>query len=64
MGLSLRHRLYMKSNNAAEEMWLRAETADEKLQQDIQTQDADGMQAVTVVLMTLFKAISQQYYIP
>ena len=34
----------MQSNNAGKNMWLRAQTANQKLKQNAQTQDADGMQ--------------------
>ena len=42
----------MKPNNSREDMWLRAETVDEKLIQDAQTQDADGTEALPVLYMT------------
>ena len=38
----------MKPNNAGKDMWLRAETVIEKLKQDAQKQDDDGMQAVSL----------------
>ena len=44
-------------------MWLWAETASEKLKQDVQTQDADGMKAMFVSYMPQLDAISQQNYV-
>ena len=41
-------------------MWLPAENADEKFKQDAQTQDADGMQTLSVLYTTLSEAILQQ----
>ena len=41
-------------------MWLLAEVANEKLKQDVQTQDADGMQASPVLYMTQLEAVSQR----
>ena len=35
----------MKSNNAFKNMWLRAETVNQKLKNNAQTQDAYGIQA-------------------
>ena len=49
----------MKPISASEDMWLRAETVDEKLNQDAQTQDADLMSASAVCYTTQLKAISQ-----
>ena len=42
----------MKSNNAGEDMWLRAQTANKKLKLGAQTKDADRMQAKIVIYMT------------
>ena len=36
----------MEPNSAYEDVWLRAETANENLNQAAQTQDADNMQAM------------------
>ena len=47
----------MRPNNASKAMWLWAETANEKLKQDVQTQDADDMQAIPVLLMTQLEAV-------
>ena len=44
-------------------MWLRAQTAYEKLKQYAQAQDAEGMQAMFVLYMTKLDAISQQRYV-
>ena len=53
----------MKPNNAGKGMWLRAQTANQKSKQNVETQDADGMQALSVLYMTQLKAISKQLYI-
>ena len=50
----------MKPYNAGEDMWLRAQTANQKLKQNAQTQDADGMQAMSVLYMTLLETVSQE----
>ena len=44
-------------------MWLRAQTTNQKLKQNFETQDIDGIQALSVLYMTQLAAISQQYYI-
>ena len=41
-------------------MWLRAQSAFEKFKQEAQIQDADGMQAMSVLFMTKLDTISQQ----
>ena len=41
-------------------MWLGAETADQKLKEIAQTQDADAMQTLSVVYMTYLEALPQQ----
>ena len=41
----------MKPNNSGDDMWLRAQTANEKLKEDAQTQDAAGMQDMSVFTM-------------
>ena len=55
----------MRLNNAGEDMWPRAQTANEKLKQDTQshTQDADGVNAMSVLYMSLSEAISQHKYV-
>ena len=44
-------------------MWLRAQTANEKLKHNEQKLDVDCMQAMSVLSMTHLKAISQQKYV-
>ena len=44
-------------------MWLMAQTANEKLKLDVQTQDANGVQATSVLKMIKLNDISQQEYI-
>ena len=46
----------MKPNNGSKDMWLRAETANWKLKQYAQTEDADGMQAMVALNMTQLEA--------
>ena len=41
----------MKPDNANEDMWLRARTVNEKLKQDVQTQNGGGMQSIFVLYM-------------
>ena len=41
-------------------MWLQAQTADDSLKEDLQTQDADGMQAMLVAYMTWLEDIYEQ----
>ena len=41
-------------------MWLQAQTANQKLKQNALTQDADGIQALSVLYMTQLEAIFQQ----
>ena len=53
----------MKPENAGENRTFRAETTKAKLKQDAQTQDADDMQAKSVLYMAQLKAISQQYHV-
>ena len=50
----------MKPNNAGEDMQQRAQTANQKLKQNAPTQDADVMQAMSVLYMTLIEVVSQQ----
>ena len=50
----------MKPIMTGEDMWLQAPTANQKLKQNAQTQDADGRQAMSVFYMTQLEAISQQ----
>ena len=42
--------MYMKPNNADKNIWLWAQTANQKLKQNAQTQDADGLQAFFCVI--------------
>ena len=42
----------MKLNNAGKVMRQRAQTSNQKFKENTQTQDADGMQAVSVLYMT------------
>ena len=42
----------MKPDNASEDMWLSAYTTNEKLNRDAQTQDAAGMQAMSILYIT------------
>ena len=53
----------MKPNDAGEDMWLWAETANENLKEEAQTQDADGMQDLSVLHMTQVEVISQHHYV-
>ena len=50
----------MKPNNAGDDMWLRAQTANQNLKQNTQAQIADSMQALSVLYMTQLKAIPEQ----
>ena len=50
----------MKPNSARKAMWLRAETANEKLKQDLQTQEVDNMRAMFVVYKTQLEGLPQQ----
>ena len=49
----------MKPNNASKYIWLRSQAANQKLNQNAQTQDAEGIQAISVLYMTQLDAISQ-----
>ena len=42
--------MYMKQNNAGKNMWLWAQTVNQKFQQNAQTQDADGMRTFFCVI--------------
>ena len=42
----------MKPNNAGKGIWLRAQATNQKLKQNAETQDADGMQALSVLNIT------------
>ena len=53
----------MKPIYAGEDIWLRAETANEKLKQDAQSQNYNSMQTKSVLYMTQLEAISLQYYV-
>ena len=50
----------MKPNNVGKGMWLMAQTASQKLKQNAETQDVDGMQALSILNTTKLEAISQQ----
>ena len=50
----------MKPNNAGKDIWQRVQTVNQKLKQNAQTQDVDGMQAMSVLYMTQLEAVSQQ----
>ena len=50
----------MRPNNASKDIWLWVETAIKKLKKDVHTQDANGMQAMPVLLMTQLEAVIQQ----
>ena len=50
----------MKPNNIGKPLWLRAKTANEKLKQNVGTQDDDGMQGLSVLYMIQLEAILQQ----
>ena len=41
-------------------MWLRVQTASQKLKQNAHTKDADGMQALAVLYVTQLEAVYQQ----
>ena len=41
-------------------MWQRAQTSNQKLKHNAQTQDADGVQTMSVLYMILLEAVSQQ----
>ena len=45
----------MKLNNAVKDMCLRTQNANQKLKQNEQTQDVDGMQALPVLFMKIVK---------
>ena len=55
--------MYMKPNNSGKDIQPGAETANGKLKQKAQTQDTDGMQAISVLNMTDLEEMSQQKYI-
>ena len=50
----------MKPNNEGQDMWLRAEIANEMLIKDAHTQEAESMQAMPVLYMIQLEPISQQ----
>ena len=52
--------MYVKPNNSGKDMWLLAQTANQKLKQNAQTQDVDGMQAFPVLYIKNSEAISQR----
>ena len=50
----------MKPNKADKGMWLRAQTANQQLKQNAESQDVDDMQDLSVLHTTQSEAISQQ----
>ena len=50
----------MKLNTTGKDMWQRAQPANQKLKQNAQIQDTIGMQAMSVLYMTVLDAVSQQ----
>ena len=55
--------MYMKPINTGKNMWLRAQTANQILKQNAQTQDPDGKQAFFCVIYDTFKGnISKKIY--
>ena len=53
----------MKLITAGKDMWLRTQTANQKLKQSATAQYADGMKTLPVLCMNKLKAISQEYYV-
>ena len=54
----------LKPNFACEDIWLRAETAKEKLKQDTHTHYTVGMKGMPFLNMIQLEAVSQQLYFP
>ena len=50
----------MKPNNADKDMQLRAQTANQKLKQNVETQDVGALHDLSVLYMRQLEAISQQ----
>ena len=50
----------MKPSNSGKDMWLQAQTANQKLKQNAPTQDADGMQALSALYKTQVEDISEK----
>ena len=50
----------MKPNNEGKDMWQRAQPVNQYLKGSAQTQDAEGMQVMSVMYMTLLEAVFQQ----
>ena len=50
----------MKLNNAGEDIWQRAQNANQKFEWNTQTQDADGTQAMSVLYKTLLEPVSEK----
>ena len=48
----------MKPNKARKHMLLRAQTVNQKLKQNAQTQDAEGMQTFSAIFLTQLETIS------
>ena len=53
----------MKPNNAGNYTWLRAQTANQKLKRNAQTQGVDGMQALSALKKKQLEAMSQQIHV-
>ena len=47
-------------NNASKGMWLRVYTANQKLKQNAETQEVDGMEALSDLRKTQLEGVSQQ----
>ena len=52
--------MYMKPNSAGENIWMRAQDLNQKFEQNAQTQDADGIQALFVLYLPQLEAVTQQ----
>ena len=48
--------MYMQPNNAHKNIWLSAQTLNQKLKENAQTQDAYGRQAFLCVIYDIFRA--------
>ena len=53
----------MRPNNAGRDMWLEAQTTNQNVKHNPQTQDADVIWELFVLYMTRLEDLSQQYYI-
>ena len=52
-----------EAENEDKDTWLRTQTANQKLKQNVQTQDVDVMQGLPMLHMEKLKAIHQQYWV-